>query len=242
MNEAWQYLDPMDRETVLWRYFNPCKLESMMATESLHFARAEVFEDDLEGRDPQGHRILFPHPDPAKSKENFRIDIDDVQAFTGRILHVLCWNGEKDELPRMWEEYLDGSNGVAIQTTVGRLWNSFHNPRNIGIGPVTYVPHDIADLGTDSGVMKYFFKRSRFDFEKEVRLIWSDNVYHGLPGSDNCATFGQNGVFLRVNIGVLIERISVNARQSDRFYKEVLTLAAEHRLAERVGPSPLFGN
>ena len=241
MNEAWQFLDPMDTEIVLWRYIDSYKLESMMSDESLHFARAETFLDDSEGYDPQGDRILFPHPDPAKSSEDERVTVADLQKWTSKMLHVLCWNRQECESRRMWKSYLDRSNGVAIQTTVGRLWNSLRNPLNVGIGAVEYYGPDLQLFGTDAAVMKFFFKREKFKFENEVRAIWSDGIYHMRPGPDEFSEYVDSGVLLKVDLVVLIEKIVVNAKSDDDYFGEVRALATQHGLADRVESSSCLG-
>ena len=237
MNEAWQGLDPMDPEIVLWRYIDFGKFKSMMSDSSLHFARAATFSDPYEGHDPQGDRILFPHPDPAKSSEDMRITISHVQKWFSTNLYVVCWNRQERESERMWSEYLGCSNGVAIRTTVGRLWNSFCNSQNVGIGAVVYIDSDIKSLGTDAAVMKFFFKRRKYTHEKEVRAIWSENMYHGRGGPERFAEFGAKGVFLKVDLGALIEEIAVNATRDDKFFAEVRAFATQHGLVDRVVPS-----
>ena len=231
----------MDPEIVLWRYIDFSKFKSMMSDSSLHFARAETFSDPYEGHDPQGDRILFPHPDPAKSSEDMRITISYVQEWVSTTLYVVCWNRQERESERMWSEYLGCSNGVAIRTTVRRLWNSLCNPQNVGIGAVEYIDSDIKSLGTDAAVMKFFFKRREYAFENEVRAIWSENIYHERGGPDEFAELGTKGVFLKVDLGILIEQIAVNAARDDKFIAEVRALAAQHGLADRVVPSYLLG-
>ena len=237
MNEAWQYLAPLDTKIVLWRYIDVGKFESMIRTGSLHFARAEIFRDQMEGHDPQGHRILFPHPNPALSRPEMRITVNHVQEFVGKTLHVSCWNKRNASSLKMWRAYLGSSNGIAVRTSVGRLLESFENPNNIGIGEIEYVNEGVPSLDTDSGVMKYFYKRNKFKFENEIRAIWSDNPYHMRPGTDYAATFGDNGVFLEVDLKELVAEIVVNARRRSNFYKDIAKLAAKQGLSERVRPS-----
>ena len=84
-----------------------------------------------------------------------------------------CWHMNDGASDAMWKLYVKGSEGVAIQSTVGRLICSFASCSDtVYLGEVRYVDHATfaAPNGKPSGFSDYMFKRLAFRHEQEVRL------------------------------------------------------------------------
>jgi hypothetical protein len=52
-----------DLDAVIWRYVDFAKLVSLLESQSLHLARADVFDDPFEGSVPAELRIRRERPD-----------------------------------------------------------------------------------------------------------------------------------------------------------------------------------
>jgi hypothetical protein len=56
---------------------------------------------------------------------------------------INCWHENRSESVAMWSLYTTEGHGIAIQSTVGRLMESFRsNARAVNIGRVFYEDHD----------------------------------------------------------------------------------------------------
>lgn len=123
-----------DDNSVIWRYMD-CfpKFQSMLQNGSIFFSRADKQTDNLEGEYPIGmldeiERRL------GKFKSN------DGESYTFSQWHnrkeipsrlLSCWSVSPSESRRMWCEYTDSLESVAIRSTIGRLKNCFHPEEKI---------------------------------------------------------------------------------------------------------------
>ena len=138
-----------------------------------------------------------------------------------------CWtlNVESDA---MWRIYSPDKNGVKIQTTVRRLFNSLYSVQtsyesiSCFIGKVIYYPKKeidkvVADRlagtkqfsGSLGQAQSLLFKRNAFSHEKEVRLIYLDP-------HNNADT---NVYLYPCDPLTLIDRITFDPRMSPNLYK-----------------------
>jgi len=133
---------------------------------------------------------------------------------------VNCWHLNEVESVAMWKLYTSGNDGIAIQTTVGRLKACLSNePRDIFIAEVQYCDYDalhtLESMEADT-LTPLITKRRSYRHECEVRVILDrrpaddPNVELGM-----ILGIGHKGEPLHVDVSALIERIVVAERFPD---------------------------
>lgn len=88
---------------------------------------------------------------------------------------VNCWFLGENESERMWREYVGSTEGIAVKSTIGKLWNSVYLPSEVSfIGKVNYVDLESHEMSTYEGGQAHhraFLKdHSRFAHEQELRI------------------------------------------------------------------------
>lgn len=162
---------PDDAKT--WRYMSLGRFVWLVQNKELYFARADLAGDpwelSLTNEQMKAAKSWFP-PDPEAPLLGPLFNLAHVMAEWRRRIFINCWTVQPQESHALWKIYCHASaEGVAIQTTVGRLLKSTDGYA-LAL-PVTYrEPYErdpskihIADIATE--------KRSMFAYEKELRLI-----------------------------------------------------------------------
>jgi len=205
----------------LWRYMDFSKFASILATRSLFFARADSFDDTWEGTVSQNDFDAWKatiHSSDATDEEKERLIKNYLQWFVEvrRHTYISCWHWNDGESAAMWKLYLKSGEGIAIQTSFGRLHDELNKaPRSIHLGSVQY-----ADYKTDSipggapervgnsyltGPFATFVrKRAGFRHECEVRAVFQDRFDHGYDPSE-----AEHGIPIEVEVQELVEAVYV---------------------------------
>ena len=211
-------------ETKLWRYVDLSHFLWLLSQRSLYFANLTEFDDHWEGALPLGSieglkRFLasvevkdlgaaINEPDVDIHVPGFDSRVQRLEALL-RLLQanygVNCWHSNDVESVAMWKLYTRGKDGVAIQTTVGRLKACLsHDVRDIYIALVNYLDHDVLpveELILPNALIPVITKRRSFEHESEVRLILNRGLTNqGLRQS-------LSGEVVAVDINNMIERI-----------------------------------
>ena len=112
----------------------------------------------------------------------------------------------------MWRLYLKSDEGLAIQSTTGRLIDAMatYDKYEIHIGMVKYIDYAKEIIPVGNILSPFMHKRKSFEHEKELRaLIWTPQ--HGKnsipPGVNKHAADG--GIYVYVDLNELIEGIYV---------------------------------
>jgi hypothetical protein len=122
------------------------RLLSVLALDAMWFSRLGALQDKYEGTNPKGPRAFLmrvgkENPDFTKVKTPWGGSYDELLAVTDngrsgdvgrKTLLVNCWFIGKAETEKMWRDYGDGGNGIAIRSTVKRLATSFHITEPVG--------------------------------------------------------------------------------------------------------------
>lgn len=168
----------VDPSTKIWRYISLHRFDDLVQTSTLFFAQLKSMKNDpFEGSMAVGGfgPIVGTDLEPAFIKM-----YDDPMGWRSYCV-VNCWHINDTEANNMWEMYLGRTtpgrvSGVAIQTTVGDLLASVHDPTQHGLffsGAVSYeaIPTNLP-LGTgfDGVQVLLFRKRPEFSHEREFRL------------------------------------------------------------------------
>ena len=243
----------MEDHLKIWKYMDFAKFASMLATESLYFACPSQLNDPYEGCVPRSHAkaesemvqklvddilALRPHF-AAKSPESLRkfdekLQILQQQVRTARRKAALrfgvsCWHMSEYESEAMWKLYSLLGQGIAVESTIGRLRVSLGNTEGVQIDAVRYMDFDQDPIEKGHRHYGLFIKRKCFEHEKELRatiLLPQDGV--GMP--------------VRCDLDVLINRVHVSpfVESYVRDAVEALCLGAAHVLRKPVLQSQLL--
>src|SRR5262249_52953837 len=96
----------------------------------------------------------------------------DRKALRGRVF-LNCWHMNEYESAAMWKVYLRSNEGVAIQSTFGRLISCLGRERrfSIYIGRVAYIDYRTGVIPESSEYEPFLHKRKSFEYEREVRAL-----------------------------------------------------------------------
>lgn len=122
----------------------------------------------------------------------------------------------------MWQIFTQNSEGLAIQSTIGRLQKALNPENNFDqyIGEVNYIDYKKEYIPFDDMFFPFLFKRKSFQYEREVRII-TDTSQSSIKLND--------GLKINVNIDQLIEKIYIHPK-SENWYKKLVI-----ELVERLG-------
>jgi hypothetical protein len=236
----------------IWRYIDFTKLVSMLDKKSLYFTSLEVLaeSDPFEGlltrkmleiekvtfRDlPTAIRMGNPfYGDEKRFDEYKKASSPEVRTITKllrAVTFVNSWHANDKESAAMWEVYLKSDEGVAIQSTVQRLINSFSDYGNdVCISQMKYL-----DYSTDfmARIDPLISKRNSFEYERELRafifnseLMFNDAV-------------PPRGIYVPINLDELVDAIYVSPKSEKWFADLVGSVCVRYKLAKEVIQSDL---
>lgn len=216
--ESQSYLQMPPDSCVLWRYMDLPKFLALLQHASLHFCRADRFEDGWEGACNDADRKMEWFGQVSRYVKS------------NKYLHfVHCWHRGHHESAAMWKLYGHEGSNIAIRTSVGRLRKALStSEHHILGGNVAYVDYSIAPESIGIGYAPFFRKRLSFAYENEFRLVvwkphYSEDQKYLLPGNPDC-----NPVVLPISISVrdLVESVLVSPK-SEEWYVELLQALVE---------------
>jgi hypothetical protein len=173
-------LDPLRRyefagaDVVLRRYLSAEKFADFAATAHLYFSTASKMADAEEGfytladqklREDQLERLRFT----PKGMNMARKAWDTVARSNASAVVLSCWTMGPAECSRMWNEYGQTADAVAIETTVHTLQRALR-PDFLAV-PVRYIDRDTAILPNEHSLEPFFFKGPGFAWENELRFV-----------------------------------------------------------------------
>jgi hypothetical protein len=171
-------------------------------------SRSDKFEDQYEG--------TFSEPTFEEIK---KLAINNPEFLNYYKTHrekvaISSWHINEYESFAMWQIFTQNSEGLAIQSTIGRLQKALKPETNLKqyIGQVNYIDYKKEYIPFDDLFFPFLFKRKSFQYEREVRII-SDT-------SDNAITI-NDGIKINVDISQLIDKIYIHPK-SENWYKNLV--------------------
>ena len=199
---------PEDPNTVVWKYLDLSKFLDLLLSQKLFMSRSDKFEDQYEG--------TFSEPTFEEIK---KLSIDNPDFLNFYKTHrekvaISSWHINEYESYAMWQIFTQNSEGLAIQSTIGRLQESLGPETNFNqyIGEVNYIDYKKEHIPFDDMFFPFLFKRKSFQYEGEVRIITD------IGKSD---TKINEGLKISVNINQLIEKIYIHPK-SENWYKNLV--------------------
>lgn len=205
---------PNDTDTVVWKYLDLSKFLDLLLSQKLFMSRSDKFEDQYEG--------TFSEPTFEEIKKLATDNPDFLNYYkTHREkVAISSWHINEYESFAMWQIFTQNSEGLAIQSTIGRLQKALDPEQNINqyIGEVNYIDYKKEYIPFDDMFFPFLFKRKSFQYEREVRII-SDISESKIRIND--------GLKINVDIDQLIEKIYIHPKSENWYKKLVIQLVSE---------------
>ena len=199
---------PQDPDTVVWKYLDLSKFLDLLISQKLFMSRSDKFEDQYEG--------TFSEPTFEEIKKLSADNPEFLRFYKQRREKVVVssWHINEYESFAMWQIFTQNSEGLAIQSTVGRLQKALapENTFEQQIGEVNYIDYKKEYIPFDDAFFPFLFKRKSFQYEREIRII-SDLNAHNVNINE--------GVKISVDIRQLIEKIYIHPK-SENWYKNLV--------------------
>ena len=199
---------PTDPNTVVWKYLDLSKFLDLLLSQKLFMSRSDKFEDQYEG--------TFSEPTFEEIK---KLSIDNPDFLKYYKIHrekvaISSWHINEYESFAMWQIFTQNSEGLAIQSTIGRLQEALAPEINFNqyIGEVNYIDYKKEHIPFDDLFFPFLFKRKSFQYEGEVRILTDIG--------DSSVKINE-GLKINVDINALIEKIYIHPK-SENWYKNLV--------------------
>ena len=238
MYEEHANFESPEDHSVLWRYIDFTKFVSLLDTQSLFFARADMLGDPFEGAYSKVNAalrpVLYEGKIPASGLQNFAAFAKESRRFTT----ISCWHEANHESAAMWRLYSREHDGIAIKTDFKSLSKSFTCSDSIFIGKVNYVDYETTFIPEGNAFFPYLHKRQSFEHEREVRAITQN-----LPQRDGTIDLSQEvsamETYYAVDLSLLVQEVIVAPYANDWFERLVQAVASRYGLRAPVNRSKL---
>lgn len=230
---------PRDEEKI-WRYVDLAKLASLLQSSALCLPRADCLGDPLEGGWSNAAIDAFK----TYASEDYLDKALSIHRTLRRRSWVSCWHASEDESEALWRLYSKDSQGISIQTTVGRLTEivPVTSPNRVtedndmdiryvelsAVSRVHYLNYSTHGPHLNNTIGPLICKRAAFAHEKEVRAI-----VQSLPLRKGVATHAPDGatVLLKeLDLGRFVQKIFVDPLAPDWFLNVVEKLVAQYKV------------
>ncbi|KQW97864.1 DUF2971 domain-containing protein [Flavobacterium sp. Root420] len=199
---------PDDPDTVVWKYLDLSKFLDLLLSKKLFMSRSDKFEDQYEGTfsEPTFEEIRKLAADNPDFLNYYKTHREKVA--------ISSWHINEYESYAMWQIFTQNSEGLAIQSTIGRLQKALKPENNFDqyIGEVNYIDYKKEYIPFDDLFFPFLFKRKSFQYEREVRII-TDTSKSTIKLND--------GLKINVDINQLIEKIYIHPK-SENWYKKLV--------------------
>lgn len=205
---------PEDPETIVWKYLDLSKFLDLLLSKKLFMSRSDKFEDQYEG--------TFSEP---TFEEIRKLSIDNPDFLNYYKTHrekvaISSWHINEYESFAMWQIFTQNSEGLAIQSTIGRLQKALQPEDHFQqyIGEVNYIDYKKEYIPFDDLFFPFLYKRKSFQYEREVRII-SDVTKNNLKLND--------GLKINVDVNQLIKKIYIHPKSENWYKNLVIQLVAQ---------------
>ena len=195
-------------DTIVWKYLDLSKFLDLLLSQKMFMSRSDKFEDQYEG--------TFSEPTFEEIKKiatNNPEFLDYYKSHREKVA-ISSWHTNEYESFAMWQIFTKNQEGLAIQSTIGRLKDALQ-PEQLTkqyIGDVNYIDYKKEYIPFDDNFFPFLFKRKSFQYEREVRII-TDVTEQNISIND--------GLKINVDINMLIEKIYIHPK-SENWYKRLV--------------------
>jgi hypothetical protein len=226
----------MNEDQKIWRYVGFSRFMWMLQRKQLWLSRADKLEDpwELALSEREVEYLVRRHPiSPVGEppQEPALVRTKRIMEVWRKTTYINCWCALDYESHALWRVFCGPKEGVAIQTTWGRLSALAQNLRLVEVDYTGYQ----SKIRTPQIEQVSIRKRQMFDYEHEVRIIAHDDT------SNPNLIKGEFGFQLPFVPQNLIEAIWVHP-EADESFNEVVVTAVDTYAPEvraRVGWSEM---
>ncbi|MBE5091945.1 DUF2971 domain-containing protein [Bacillus thuringiensis] len=253
----------IEEDAKLWRYMDFAKLVSLLSNESLYLCRSDKFRDVFEGRlfGLENVKKVFENQNLRMNNRYLSEEDDDLGGckslvlggydeyskvkletaeFIRKNMFVNCWHLNEEQSAAMWDLYVKSGEGIAVQTTFGRVKRSLDCcGKDIYIGKVEYIDHLKEENYIGDKILPFFTKRLSFKHEEEVRVIYSAVDEKGF-WDDATKYEDMHGINLKVDLNKLIESIYISPDAPSWFASVVEVILEKFNIDAKVIHSKLY--
>ena len=203
-----------DDDTIIWKYLDLSKFLDMLLSKQLFMSRSDKFEDQYEGTfsEPTFEEIRKISADNPRFLDFYKSHREKVT--------ISSWHINEYESFAMWQIFTQNTEGLAIQTTIGRLKKALEQEKRTEqfIGEVNYIDYKKEFIPFDDHFFPFLFKRKSFQYEREIRII-SDTSKKEMRI--------DNGLKVDVALDELIEKIYIHPKSENWYKKLVIELVSK---------------
>jgi len=215
-----QYANPSD--IIVWRYFKLSTLESMLKYRTLRFNKITEWKDAREGHvEPYTIETLSKQLELINCEQHI---VDALNKSRDQAKHKVfgcCWCVNEHENNLMWDTYGRSENknvGVAVKTTLDKLYASITDENNIYSGNIIYEKFPFTpkygNIYIDCVV-----KDIQYQDEREHRLFFIGDE------SDTVENITYKDI--KIDTSQLLNEIYINPESNDEDYKSVFDTIKE---------------
>ena len=225
---------PKNKDAQVWRYMDFTKFVSLLEKKSLYFTRVDKFDDPFEGSYSKANvvkRLKMYTNLPEHLFGDMSIDYKIWPKFT----FLNCWHLNNFESAAMWKLYLKSDEGISVQSNFERLTKSFDKctDHDTFVGKVKYIDYNVDFIPDNNMLNPFLHKRQSFEHEKEIRAIVVD-----IPIKDEKVDLNSikypHGIYVPIDLDILIEKIYVSPTSPDWFYTLVKSITKKYEIDKDV--------
>ena len=144
-----------DDNAIVWKYLDLSKFLDLLLSRKLFMSRSDKFEDQYEG--------TFSEPTFEEIKKiavNNPKFLDFYKSHREKIV-ISSWHTNEFESFAMWQIFTKNNEGLAIQSTIGRLKAALYPEKHTEqhIGEVNYIDYKKEHIPFDDTFFPFLFKR-----------------------------------------------------------------------------------
>jgi len=246
------FVKPQGNKVKIWRYMDFTKFVSLLEKDELFFARADRLGDIFEGSYPRenvqqrainSQKMLEQLPKYVRRDLHIESSDKATRQFFKKLrncIFINSWHESQHESAAMWRLYLKSNEGIAIQSTFGRLKDCFkQGTPDIYIGEVHYRDYMTEKIPENNFFAPFLHKRKSFEHEKEVRALFIEyaKTKEGLPNLSKSPSSG--GIGVPVDLEKLVANIYVAPESLKWFFELVKSITKKYGLNKPVMQSAL---
>jgi len=231
----------------LWRYMSFEKFCYLIESSKLYHARLDQFMDPFEGS--VTHAYAQQRDSGILDPYFSRVSLEPWIFKHLRLRsYAVCWYAGEEESDAQWRLYGAGDGGIAIVSTLQRLYQAVSFTQSTGLlSDVQYVDfekHDMLHRPFCTSMRPGFLKRKAFEHEKELRGIIQVEPNEDAGRLDDeflerLRTNGPRGVEADVLLPELLEEVVLSPLAPPYMELIVRRLTARHGLDRLVRRSKL---
>lgn len=204
----------------IWRYLDFWKFLNLLELKSLYFSNSENLGDNYEGRIPS---FVLAKIEAAEAKSENNISkhtLNYLENIARNTFLISSWSYAERESFAMWKMYSKDKSGIAIETDLSCLKQSFKNTsKSIYIGEINYIHEKKYYFDLSNLFYPFVTKLDYYSFENEIRCITVNEDYE--KNKDN---------LVDVDLNILIKKIHISPNSKPEFLKLIELLKKEYKL------------